>query len=166
MVSSHRKETRRNRRGNPSTHSSVRPHPACSAPSWPRTERSGDKKRPPKRWDTHGSTGDASPRWTTQWAICFASDSRVPDPRARFLSAGALWAAAVDSGERLFEPGLPAALSQLSEQQRVAVVLVHGYAWTLREVSELVEVSVSTIQTHLERGMAKLRAALEEVDDA
>jgi len=66
----------------------------------------------------------------------------------------------------LVEPGLLAAVASLSEQQRVAVVLVHGYEWTLREVGELMDVSVSTVQTHVERALAKLRAALEVVDDA
>jgi RNA polymerase sigma-70 factor (ECF subfamily) len=68
-------------------------------------------------------------------------------------------------GDRLFEPGFERALADLSEQQRVAVVLVHGYAWTLREVAELVDVSVSTVQTHVERALVKLRASLEVVDD-
>jgi DNA-directed RNA polymerase specialized sigma24 family protein len=72
-----------------------------------------------------------------------------------------------DTGGRdaLVEPGLQDALAELSESQRVAVVLVHGYAWTLREVAELIDVSVSTVQTHLDRALAKLRAALEVVDD-
>ena len=70
------------------------------------------------------------------------------------------------SGERHVEPGLLAAVRSLSEAQRVAVVLVHGYEWTLREVAELTEVTVSTVQTHVERALVKLRAALEVVDDA
>ena len=78
------------------------------------------------------------------------------------------WPAAGAGGpaEPLVEPGLLAAVASLSEQQRVAVVLVHGYEWTLREVGELIGVSVSTVQTHVERALAKLRAALEVVDDA
>jgi DNA-directed RNA polymerase specialized sigma24 family protein len=40
------------------------------------------------------------------------------------------------------------------------VVLVHGYE-TLAEVAGLLGVSVSTVQTHLERGLARLRADLE-----
>jgi RNA polymerase sigma-70 factor (ECF subfamily) len=63
------------------------------------------------------------------------------------------------------EPGLPGALASLTEAQRVAVVLVHGYGWQLREVAELTGVAVTTVQNHVERGLAKLRAALE-VDDA
>ena len=31
------------------------------------------------------------------------------------------------------EPGLPQALSRLSESQRIAVWLIHGYEWTLAE---------------------------------
>jgi DNA-directed RNA polymerase specialized sigma24 family protein len=70
------------------------------------------------------------------------------------------------AGEHVFEPGLLDAVGSLSEAQRVAVVLVHGYEWTLREVAELTGVTISTVQTHVERALAKLRAALEVVDDA
>lgn len=70
------------------------------------------------------------------------------------------------TGDHLVEPGLLAAVSSLSEAQRVAVVLVHGYEWTLREVAELTGVTVSTVQTHVERALEKLRAELEVVDDA
>jgi DNA-directed RNA polymerase specialized sigma24 family protein len=41
------------------------------------------------------------------------------------------------------------------------VVLVHGFGWTLREVAELRGVKVTSVQTHLERGLRRLRAALE-----
>ena len=50
--------------------------------------------------------------------------------------------------------------------QRVAVVLAHGYGWTHREVAELLGISTSSVQKHVERAMAKLQAALEvTVDD-
>jgi DNA-directed RNA polymerase specialized sigma24 family protein len=71
-----------------------------------------------------------------------------------------------NSDERRVEPGLLAAVSSLSEAQRVAVVLVHGYEWTLREVAELTGVTISTVQTHVERALVKLRTALEVVEDA
>jgi RNA polymerase sigma-70 factor (ECF subfamily) len=64
------------------------------------------------------------------------------------------------------EPGLSQALGQLTERQRVATVLVHGFGWTLREVAELTGVSVTTVQNHLERGLASLRSALEVHDGA
>jgi DNA-directed RNA polymerase specialized sigma24 family protein len=64
------------------------------------------------------------------------------------------------------EPSLGPALSDLSESQRTAVVLVHGFGWTLREVGELTGTKVTTVQTHLERGLRHLRAALEVHDNA
>jgi DNA-directed RNA polymerase specialized sigma24 family protein len=54
------------------------------------------------------------------------------------------------------EPQLQAALDKLSEQQRAAVVLVHGYGIAQREVAELIGVSVSTLREHLARGMRRL----------
>ena len=67
------------------------------------------------------------------------------------------------------EPSLPAALRRLPRQQRVAVVLCHGYGWTRSEVAELLGVTPSTVQRHVERGMSKLRTGLgadEEVSNA
>ena len=58
------------------------------------------------------------------------------------------------------EPGIPKALSRLSEKQRVAVLLVYGDEWTWPEVADLLCVSVSTVQKHLERGMSKLRRSI------
>jgi DNA-directed RNA polymerase specialized sigma24 family protein len=64
-----------------------------------------------------------------------------------------------------FDPGLIPALASLTEHQRVAVVLVNGFDWKLREVAELLDVGVSTVQSHLERGMRSLRNALEVVEN-
>lgn len=64
------------------------------------------------------------------------------------------------SDENLFEPGLPAALAALTQRQRLAVVLVHGYGYTLREVSELTGIKQTSVQNHAERGLAKLRALM------
>jgi DNA-directed RNA polymerase specialized sigma24 family protein len=58
------------------------------------------------------------------------------------------------------EPGLPAALASLSEHQRVAVTLIGGFGWKLREVAEVRGVSTSTVQNHFERGMRKLRTRM------
>jgi len=61
----------------------------------------------------------------------------------------------------VFEPGLAPALKALTTRQRTAVVLVHGFGWTLREVGELTGTKVTTVQNHLDRGLAKLRRTLE-----
>ena len=68
--------------------------------------------------------------------------------------------------EHQFEPGLPAALAALSERQRIAVVLVHGFGYTLREVAELTGIKVTTVQNHLERGLRRLRERLGVLPDA
>jgi DNA-directed RNA polymerase specialized sigma24 family protein len=59
------------------------------------------------------------------------------------------------------EPGLPSALNKLSARQRQVVVLVHGFEYTHREVAEVLGISRSSIQNHVERGLARLRAELE-----
>ena len=59
------------------------------------------------------------------------------------------------------EPALPGALGQLRPDVRVAVVLVHGYAWTYAEVAALLDVPVSTVRNHVHRGTARLRNELE-----
>jgi len=55
------------------------------------------------------------------------------------------------------EPKLPGALAGLSERQRTVVVLVHCFQWTQSEVGELLDLSKTTVQNHLERGMDGLR---------
>jgi DNA-directed RNA polymerase specialized sigma24 family protein len=64
-----------------------------------------------------------------------------------------------------FEPGLPAAMGQLSESQRVAVVLVHAFGWQITEVAELTGVKPTTVQNHIERGLRRLRRTLGVNDD-
>lgn len=58
------------------------------------------------------------------------------------------------------EPGLPGALAGLSERQRLTVVLVHGYGYDRREVASILDISVSAVDTHLARGLVKLRETL------
>jgi DNA-directed RNA polymerase specialized sigma24 family protein len=59
-----------------------------------------------------------------------------------------------------FEPGLPDALAALPERERTVVLLLHGYGWHMTEAAETLGVSKSTVQTHAERGMRKLRRRL------
>jgi DNA-directed RNA polymerase specialized sigma24 family protein len=58
------------------------------------------------------------------------------------------------------EPGLPAAVARLSEKQRIVVLLVYGYDWSLSEVAELLGTKKTTVQNHAERGLARLRITL------
>jgi RNA polymerase sigma factor (sigma-70 family) len=55
------------------------------------------------------------------------------------------------------EPQLPMALAGLTERQRTVVVLIHCFQWTQSEVGDLLGVSKTTVQNHLERAMNGLR---------
>jgi RNA polymerase sigma factor (sigma-70 family) len=70
------------------------------------------------------------------------------------------------SSEPWFEPTLAPALERLSERQRTAVVLICGFEWTMKEVAELMGVRVTTVQSHMERGLQSLRSAMEVPDHA
>jgi DNA-directed RNA polymerase specialized sigma24 family protein len=86
---------------------------------------------------------------------------RVGQSRSRPRRHPPLFAPESSGNERMVEPGLLAAMADLSEQQRVCVVLTQAYGWQLSKVGELLGVSVSTVQTHTQRAMEKLRSALE-----
>lgn len=62
------------------------------------------------------------------------------------------------------EPGLPSALNKLSARQRQVVVLIHGFEHTHQEVADLLGIARSSVQNHLERGLAKLRSEMEGSD--
>jgi DNA-directed RNA polymerase specialized sigma24 family protein len=68
--------------------------------------------------------------------------------------------AVAESFDPWFEPQLTPALRSLSGKQRAAVVLIHGFGWTVTEIAELWGVTFSTVQAHLDRGMGKLRRRL------
>ena len=68
--------------------------------------------------------------------------------------------------EAWFEPALVPALNALTERQRLAVVLIHGFDWTMQEVAELMGIRVTSVQNHLERGLRNLRSAMEVPDNA
>lgn len=59
------------------------------------------------------------------------------------------------------EPALPVALDELTTMQRMSVVLVHAYGWTHAEAAQVMEVAEPTVKTHVQRGLAKLRASLK-----
>ncbi|HUC21191.1 MAG TPA: sigma-70 family RNA polymerase sigma factor [Streptosporangiaceae bacterium] len=70
-----------------------------------------------------------------------------------------------DNTDHAFEPGLPAALGSLTGRQRLAVVLVYGYGYTLREVAELTGIRPTTVQNHLARGLSRLRSRMGVNDE-
>jgi DNA-directed RNA polymerase specialized sigma24 family protein len=86
---------------------------------------------------------------------------RVGQSRSRSRREPVVFPVPAEVGMPWVEPGLAGALAALSEHQRVAVVLAHGFGWTHREVGDVLGVAPSTVQNHVERGLANLRAALE-----
>jgi RNA polymerase sigma-70 factor (ECF subfamily) len=60
-----------------------------------------------------------------------------------------------------FEPRLLPALEELTEIQRTCVVMVHAYGWGQTEVAELLEISPSSVRTHIARALDRLQRALE-----
>ena len=60
------------------------------------------------------------------------------------------------------EPGLESALTRLSANQRVAVVLVHGLGWSYQETADALNVSLPALRNHVHRGLARLRRELGE----
>jgi RNA polymerase sigma-70 factor (ECF subfamily) len=90
--------------------------------------------------------GQSKARWYHKPRLCFpaVTSSSLPD----------------------IEPKLPESLGQLTRSQRIAVVLVHAMGWTEQEVADLIGRSRSTVRTHLERGLQRLRDALEVSVDA
>ena len=70
-----------------------------------------------------------------------------------------------DADAPMVEPGLPKALAALPAQQASAIWLVKACGWTNVQAAEALDVSPSTVATHVSRGMERLRAQLG-VDDA
>lgn len=64
------------------------------------------------------------------------------------------------------EPGLIPAMQQLPRRQREVVWLIEACAWTPTEAAEALEISLSAVRTHRNRGMERLRQDLGVNTDA
>lgn len=100
--------------------------------------------------------------------------STMANPSGYTYRVGQRWAArqqrlARQSTERTLDAhidhttdvDLADALQTLSPRQRQVVILVEGFAMTHAEVAGLLGCKRTTVQNHLERGLARLRAQLE-----
>lgn len=88
---------------------------------------------------------------------------RVGQSRSRIRKNPPVFARPV-AADHWYEPELAGLLGELPARQRIAVVLVHGYGWTTREVGDLLGVRPTTVQSHLSRGLSRLRQELEVTD--
>jgi DNA-directed RNA polymerase specialized sigma24 family protein len=59
------------------------------------------------------------------------------------------------------DDGLHLALAKLTRDQRSAVMLVHAHGYRYAEAADLLDIPVSTLKNHLNRGLARLRRILE-----
>ena len=59
------------------------------------------------------------------------------------------------------EPGLHDALQCLTDDQRVAVLLVHAHGYSYAEAAGILEIPVTTLRNNIHRGMNRLRRQLE-----
>lgn len=59
-----------------------------------------------------------------------------------------------------FEPALPELVAQLSDRERQVVMLLYAFEWSMSEISELLDVSKSAVQSYASRGLEKLRTGL------
>lgn len=66
------------------------------------------------------------------------------------------------SAADVYDDGLLAALGRLSHEQRVAVLLVHGYGYRYDEVGEILGTSVAAVTNHVHRGLRRLRKNMED----
>ncbi len=67
----------------------------------------------------------------------------------------------VEDGAR-FDADLFAGLARLTPDQRTAVVMVHMYGFSYRDVASLLDVSDAAVTNHVHRGLARLRQLLGE----
>ena len=114
------------------------------------------------------ATADAMAYAWEHWDRVSAMDNpggylyRVGQSKSRrFFRRRVAFPAPQDHGLPWVEPALAPALAALSSRQRQAVVLVHGFGYTHAEVADLLGLSRSSIQNHVERGLAALRDRLE-----
>lgn len=91
---------------------------------------------------------------------------RVAQSRMRRRKSGHLPADEAFEAIPDIDPRVGPALRMLSEHQRVAVFLVHGFGWPHADVADVLECMPSTVSTHVQRGLDRLRAILEVTTDA
>ena len=56
---------------------------------------------------------------------------------------------------------LQRALMRLRPEQRIAIVLIHSHGYSYREAAEVLEIPVTTITNHVNRGMTRLRRIMK-----
>ena len=66
------------------------------------------------------------------------------------------------TSESVVDIDLQRALLRLKPDERVAIVLIHAHGHTYSEAAEVLDVPVTTVTNHLNRGLVRLRKILEQ----
>ena len=90
--------------------------------------------------------------------------ARPPPLRARLVGADAAREAAEWDDPRLGDRALLEAVSALSEQRRVVVVLRYGLGYAPAAIAELLDLPAGTVHSRLARALEELRAHVEVSD--
>ena len=105
--------------------------------------------------------------WLTRVVINLCLDRKRRAPWVELETAGEIADPARDAGEKAEdderERMLAAAIEKLPVRQRSAIVLTYGDGMTNAQVAEILDTSVSAVETLLVRAKQNLRRALENV---
>lgn len=107
--------------------------------------------------------------WLTRVVINLCLDRKRRAPWVELERAGDIVDPAPDAGEKAEdderERMLAAAIGKLPVRQRSAIVLTYGDGMSNAQVAEILDTSVSAVETLLVRAKQNLRRALENVID-
>ena len=106
--------------------------------------------------------------WLTRVVVNLCLDRKRRAPWVALETAGDIVDPAPDAGERAEsderERMLATAIDKLPARQRSAIVLTYGEGMSNAQVAEILDTSVSAVETLLMRGKQNLRQALGVID--
>jgi RNA polymerase sigma-70 factor (ECF subfamily) len=107
--------------------------------------------------------------WLTRVVVNLCIDRRRRAPWVGLEAAGEIVDPAPHAGAKAEQDErgrlLKAAIAKLPERQRAAIVLTYGEGMSNAQVAEILDTSVSAVETLLVRGKQNLRRALDNVID-
>jgi RNA polymerase sigma-70 factor (ECF subfamily) len=107
--------------------------------------------------------------WLTRVVVNLCLDRKRRAPWVALEAAGEIEDPAPDAGERAEaaerERRLAAAITELPARQRAAITLTYGEGMSNAQVAEMLDATVSAVETLLVRGKQNLRRALDDMID-
>jgi RNA polymerase sigma-70 factor (ECF subfamily) len=107
--------------------------------------------------------------WLTRVVVNLCLDRKRRAPWVALEAAGEIEDPAPDAGERAEaaerERRLTAAIAELPARQRAAITLTYGEGMSNAQVAEMLDATVSAVETLLVRGKQNLRRALDDMID-